>query len=165
MLKSTLMATALAALMLSPAFAQTPSTADRPMDRPSQSTPAPSTLPRAASNDFINIESANDVRTSKLIGSTVYGPDNVKIGEVSDVLLDSNGGTRAVVVGVGGFLGVGTKDVAIAFKSLNVTRNTKGDKIDKITVAYSKDQLKDAPAFKWYEATNTAPERRSDLNR
>jgi sporulation protein YlmC with PRC-barrel domain len=171
MLKHTLTATAFAALMLSPALAQSPSNSTSNMDRPAaaapstQTAPSPSAMPRTSGGDFVNVSSANDIRASKLIGSNVYGADNAKIGDVNDLLLDSNGNVRAVVVGVGGFLGVGEKEVAMNFKSLNVTRTANGDKIDKITVAYSKDQLKDAPAFKWSEASATTPERRSDLSK
>jgi hypothetical protein len=55
----------------------------------------------------------------------------------------------AVVVGVGGFLGVGEKNVALQFNALNVQR--KDGEIEKITVAYTKDQLNDAPSFAYYE--------------
>jgi hypothetical protein len=63
-------------------------------------------------------------RASKLIGVDVYGydkdnrNDRDKIGDVNEVILDRNGNVEAVVIGVGGFLGVGEKDVAIPFKSV-----------------------------------------------
>ena len=56
---------------------------------------------------------------SKLIGTTVVSANNESIGDVNDVILDRNGQVMAVVVGVGGFLGIGEKDVAVPFASLD----------------------------------------------
>ncbi len=58
---------------------------------------------------------------SKLIGTTVVGANNESIGDVNDVLLEKDGKAVAVVIGVGGFLGIGEKDVAIPFQSLEFT--------------------------------------------
>ena len=64
-----------------------------------------------------------------------------------------------------GFLGVGAKNVAVPFDKLNVTRKPNSATIDKITVAFSKDELKNAPTFAFFEpekSTTTgsaAPER------
>jgi sporulation protein YlmC with PRC-barrel domain len=55
------------------------------------------------------------MRTSKLMGVDVYGADNQKIGDIDEVLVDRQGKIHGVVVGVGGFLGIGQKDVAIPF--------------------------------------------------
>ena len=54
-------------------------------------------------------------RGSKLVGVNVYGPDSKKIGDVSDVLMSHDGKAAYVIVGVGGFLGIGEKDIAIPF--------------------------------------------------
>jgi hypothetical protein len=48
---------------------------------------------------------------SSLIGSTVYGRDNENIGDVTDIVIDKTGKALGIVVGVGGFLGIGEKDV------------------------------------------------------
>jgi sporulation protein YlmC with PRC-barrel domain len=55
------------------------------------------------------------IRGSKLMGVDVYGSDNQKIGDIDEVIVDKQGKIHAVVVGVGGFLGIGTKDVAIPY--------------------------------------------------
>ncbi len=86
-------------------------------------------------------------RGSKLIGASVYGPDNASIGEITDVLIGGDGTIRAVVVGVGGFLAITDKDVAIPFQALTITRGPANGSIDKVIVKYSKQQLKDAPRF------------------
>jgi hypothetical protein len=58
---------------------------------------------------------------SKLIGTTVVGPNNESIGDVNDVLMERDGHAAAVIVGVGGFLGIGEKDVAISFNQIELT--------------------------------------------
>ena len=96
---------------------------------------------------FVQGDRAGDWRGTKLIGASVYGPDNASIGEISDVLIGNDGKVHAVVVGVGGFIGVADKDVAIPFAALSITRGAASGAIDKVTVKYSKQQLKDAPRF------------------
>jgi sporulation protein YlmC with PRC-barrel domain len=58
-------------------------------------------------------------RASKLMGVDIYGPDNEKVGDVTEVLIDSTGKITGVTVGVGGFLGIGAKDVAVKFEEVN----------------------------------------------
>jgi len=86
-----------------------------------------------------------DISADKLIGMAVYSPDNTNIGEVNDVVFDKAGTIDAVVVDVGGFLGVGEKPVAVQFDALNVQKDTNGDV--KLMVNASEDQLKSAPAY------------------
>ena len=57
---------------------------------------------------------------SDLRGTRVYGANNESIGDISDVLVDRNGRMIAVIVGVGGFLGIGQKDVAVPFEALEI---------------------------------------------
>ena len=52
------------------------------------------------------------------------------------------------MIAVGGFLGFGGKNVAVTYKSLNIVRNAKGDAIDHVTVAATKDDLRRAAEFK-----------------
>jgi hypothetical protein len=149
MLKHTLTAAALTAALATPAFAQQPPKSDggtQPVQVQS--------VPGQTAGDgerFVQNQHATDWRGSKLIGATVYGPDNASIGNINDVLIDNNGKLRAVVIGVGGFLGVGEKDVAMPFETLKIVRKPESSSIDKVTVSYSKDDLKNAPKFAWYE--------------
>lgn len=71
-----------------------------------------------SSSQFMKEQSQSEWRGSKLMGLDVYGTDNQKIGDIRDVLLDRSGEAKTVVIGVGGFLGIGEKDVAVPFKSL-----------------------------------------------
>jgi hypothetical protein len=61
-------------------------------------------------------------------------------------VLDPNGGAEAAVIGVGGFLGVGEKNVAVPFKQLQVKSKDDGE-VDTIQLSMTKDQLEKAPAF------------------
>jgi len=58
------------------------------------------------------------MRSSKLMGVDVYGADNQKIGDIDEILVDRQGKIHGFVVGVGGFLGIGQKDVAIPFEQV-----------------------------------------------
>ncbi len=58
------------------------------------------------------------MRGSRFIGLDVYGADNQKIGDVDELLVDRQGKVHGVVVAVGGFLGIGQKNVAIPFDQL-----------------------------------------------
>lgn len=64
---------------------------------------------------FIARMPGNTMRLSKIVGTNVIGSDIHKIGDIDDVLMDSQGQVAAVVVGVGGFLGLGEKLVALPF--------------------------------------------------
>jgi len=68
---------------------------------------------------FMTQMHGQQMMASKLIGTTVVSANNESIGDVNDVILDRNGQVMAVVVGVGGFLGIGEKDVAVPFASLD----------------------------------------------
>ena len=76
---------------------------------------------RAADPGFIAGESPGLWRASRLAGLDVLGPDGRKVGTVDDVLVDHDGHAAAVVIGVGGLLGLGRKDVALPFDALHFT--------------------------------------------
>ncbi len=71
--------------------------------------------------DFRTQEGSDNWRASKLSGVAIFGPDNKKVGSISDVLMDHNGKASAIVIGVGGFLGLGQKDVAVPFDQVKFT--------------------------------------------
>jgi sporulation protein YlmC with PRC-barrel domain len=82
----------------------------------------------------------------------VYDQTNTKIGQVMDVLVGQDGQVNALIVGVGGFLGAGEKDVAVSFNTVKATM--KDNKI-YLTMNTTKDALKSAPGFK-YDSNKTA---------
>jgi sporulation protein YlmC with PRC-barrel domain len=63
------------------------------------------------------------MRGSQLMGIDVYGADNQKIGDIDEVLVDRQGRIHGLVVGVGGFLGIAQKDVAIPFDQVQWMSN------------------------------------------
>jgi sporulation protein YlmC with PRC-barrel domain len=67
---------------------------------------------------FMTQMQPNQIMASKLIGTKVVSANNESIGDINDVIVDRQGQAVAAVVGVGGFLGIGEKDVAVPFASL-----------------------------------------------
>ncbi len=76
----------------------------------------------ALAQNFMSQEGPDVWRASKLAGVGIYGPDNRKIGNITDVLLDHGGKATAIIIGVGGFLGIGEKDVAIPYDTVAFTQ-------------------------------------------
>ena len=82
----------------------------------------------------------------------IYDKGQNKVGKIDDVLIDKFGKITALMVGVGGFLGAGEKDVALPFSA--VTSEKKNDKW-WLTVDETKDSLKKAAGYK-YDSSTTA---------
>src|SRR5919199_3127197 len=93
----------------------------------------------------------DQVRASKFIGSNVYDKDNNKVGDINDVILDPDGKVAEVIVGIGGFLGIGEKNVALKMSDL------KRGQDNKLMLDKSKDELKQMASFDLtYESQNRA---------
>jgi hypothetical protein len=82
---------------------------------------------------------ADKISADNLIGTTVYGADDAKVGEIGDVVLSSDNGIDAVVVDVGGFLGVGEKPVAIGMEKLKFMADKDGNQY--LYTNFTKEQL------------------------
>jgi sporulation protein YlmC with PRC-barrel domain len=95
--------------------------------------------------------SAQDLSADDLIGTAVYGADDETIGEVGDVIFGESGGIQAIVVDVGGFLGIGEKPVAVQFDALNVQKDTNGATTLRLNA--TQEQLENAPAYQEEAAT------------
>lgn len=98
-----------------------------------------------AADTFVTANSGNQWMASRLIGMAVYGPNNDRIGEIDDLLVDQSGRVVAAVVGVGGFLGIGEKNVAISFDKIKPS-NAEGR--DRLTIQFTKAELEAAPTFR-----------------
>jgi len=81
-----------------------------------------------------------------LIGATVRNDNREAVGKIEDVYVDNGGAIKAVVVSVGGFLGVGAKDVAVKWSDLKFSRD---DKSIVIMTSWTKDSLKAMPDYKY----------------
>jgi len=77
--------------------------------------PAPAASPPAAST---TASTSSMWRASKLIGVNVYNDQNEKLGDISEVLLDKSGKVDGVIIGVGGFLGMGQHDIKVELSKL-----------------------------------------------
>ncbi len=67
---------------------------------------------------FVTMQDKAQWRAPKLIGVGVYRPNDKQIGKIDDILMDQYGKAQTVVIGVGGFLGFGKKDVAVPFSAM-----------------------------------------------
>ena len=94
------------AMLASAAFAQSPSA--------TTTTTSPAAAPVTASDSSYN----GNWRASKIVGVNVYNDANESLGSINDLLTDKGGNIKAVVIGVGGFLGVGEKLVAIPYDKI-----------------------------------------------
>ena len=101
---------------------------------------------------------ANAVTVTDWYKQDVYDPSDNHIGQVKDVLVDKSGKITGLVLGVGGFLGVGEKDVIVPFSAVKTAK--KNDKW-WLTIDETKDTLKEAPGFKYDKASTTwVPEKK-----
>ena len=155
MLRIFLITTTVSALISSSAFAQQ----DAPAGPAIQRTAPP------ASAKFVTAQRADQWVFTKFKGTDVVGSDNANIGAVNDLLIDQNGKIAGVIVGVGGFLSIGAKNIAIDMSAFDIVPAGAGgnDNIDasaaktndpssvKLKVAWTKDQLKEAPDFEYYK--------------
>lgn len=98
-----------AAVFTAPAYAQSPQ-ATQPADR---AAPAATTT---GSQEKMMLK--GNWRASKLMGLDVYNDGNEKLGDINELILDKNGKVSAVVIGVGGFLGMGEHDIAVSMDKL-----------------------------------------------
>lgn len=113
MMKRNLAITTIGGMLLaSAAIAQTPA----PSATPAPTMPAPAT--ETVKPPPHNLAVPGKWRASKLVGVDIYGPDNKKVGDVTEIVLDKSGKIEMITVGVGGFLGIGSKDVAIPFEQV-----------------------------------------------
>ena len=111
-------------------------------------TPAATAVPKTPVPGQIVVQDANSILAKDLIGQTVYAPDKAKIGSITDLILSKDAKTiDGFVIGVGGFLGIGEKTVALKMDRLQMTPNSEGDGL-VLMMGANKEELKNAPTFK-----------------
>jgi sporulation protein YlmC with PRC-barrel domain len=132
--------TAILAGLASPIMAQTPANppANQPVTAPRTDSAA------AAINRFMNRQGQNQWLASNLIGKDVYNASGQSIGDLNDVLVGEDGRIIAIIVGVGGFLGLGEKDVAVDYNFLKSNGGITGD---RVVLAMNEQDLRAAPDF------------------
>ncbi len=86
-----------------------------------------------------------EIRAEEMMGTTVYGADDARVGEIGDVVLSPDGKVDAYVVDVGGFLGIGEKEVAVSGDNLAFMQDADGNKY--LYTTFTKEQLDAAAAY------------------
>lgn len=104
LIRSVMAGVAGTALLATVAFAQTPT--DSKADKTEMS-------PAASTTSTASVSQQGNWRASKVVGLSVYNDKNESVGSINDLLMDKSGAIKAVVIGVGGFLGVGEHLVAV----------------------------------------------------
>jgi sporulation protein YlmC with PRC-barrel domain len=164
--KYSLLCGVLMSIAVSPTLAQ-PAPAPTPVTPAERTQTTTTTAPIAATPGW---------RASKLVGVNVYNNDNEKIGDISEILLDTSGKVTGVIIGVGGFLGLGQHDVLVAMEQLKFVNEPRASTTttttqtpptsspptagtarsanekwypDHALMNATKDQLKGMPAFKY----------------
>lgn len=175
MIRTLLATTALAALLATGAIAQdaapaadpaAPTTTEAPADpaaTPATDAAATATPVESGAMEETDVNEPWDMSAgyvaadtdnlgSRLIGQPVYssaGDDAEEIGNIDDLVFDESGQIKAVVIGVGGFLGIGEKAVAVDFQSLEFT--LAADNTERWVLPTTADALTAAPDFVWEE--------------
>jgi hypothetical protein len=106
---------------------------------------APKSADASGSAQFLSKQANDDWLASNLIGQTVYNGQDEAIGDINDLVTDQGGKIVAALIGSGGFLGLGEKDVAVRFEDLKLARD-ENDSI-KIVADFNKEQLAAAPDY------------------
>lgn len=147
-----------------PAAAEEPPTADQPAetaqepaapDQPAVTAEQPPAGEQAADTAeapapmdqavFITEQAEKHWLATDYIGDTVYNREDEAIGNIDDLIVEEEGGLVGVVVGVGGFLGIGKKRVGIDLAAIDIQQDEEGK--PKLVVDGSKESLMEAPDF------------------
>lgn len=126
---------------------RTPPAAQLPPEKMPAEKVAPTTKAISPADGHLTRQAANTVLGTDLIGKTAYGSDQKKIGTINNIILKQDGtGVEGVVVGVGGFLGLGEHNVALKMDKFSFRPSESGRVIVILTA--SKEELQATPAFK-----------------
>lgn len=137
-------ATAPAATM-APAAAPTDKTAAAPAATTPGATAPDQTKTAAIDKSTLTAMPVGEIKADDLKGTTVYGANDAKVGEIGDVVLTPDKKADAVIVNVGGFLGIGTKEVAVGLDNLKFMTDKNGKKY--LYTTFTKEQLEAQPAY------------------
>lgn len=136
------MKTLTSVLLLGTLMACGPAIAAQDTAQPSNQTTA--VQPSTPSNKILTQLPSSGMQVSDFYRQTVYDPNDNKIGDVRDLLLEKDGKVNAAIIGVGGFLGAGEKDVAVPFDQLQL-KDKNGKRY--LVMNASKDALNSAPGL------------------
>lgn len=106
----------------------------------------------ASALSFVATQGTGERSTANVIGLPVENTAGDKLGDINYLVLDDAGKISTVVIGVGGFLGVGEKNVGIPFNELSFA-DKDGRRV--ATIDATKESLTNAPNYTWTEKTST----------
>lgn len=151
-MKRALILAATGMLMTGPAFAQTQAPTNDRNNAPAATPPATTTTPKGNTSAQATTKiPANAMMVSQFYNQAVYDSNNNKIGDINDILMDQNEKATLAIIGVGGFLGIGEKNVAVPFDSIK--RSIRDGNV-RLTMDANKDQLKSAEGLRYDRTTN-----------
>lgn len=123
---------------------------------------AQTTAPGETKPTFIPSQEASESRASTLIGTSVKAPTGEALGDINDVIITQTGSVSAFIIGVGGVLGIGEKNVAVPYQSLSITTDGEGKRTASLNATL--DDLKTAPAYAGEKTTfEKVQDKASDL--
>ncbi|SCB10727.1 PRC-barrel domain-containing protein [Rhizobium lusitanum] len=125
----------------------TPDTTKPDSAAPQTKAQAPAAMTGTEQAGNLTEQSADQISAKTYMGQSVYNGKNESIGSINDLILQKQGGVVAAIVGVGGFLGMGQKNVAVPFDKISATQNAQDGTI-KLTTTETAESLKAAPEFK-----------------
>jgi sporulation protein YlmC with PRC-barrel domain len=112
---------------------------------PETTTGTDTTTTTTPSTSTAAVDTSNGFLASSVIGRSVYSSAKENIGDINDLIVGEKGEVKAAIIGVGGFLGMGEKDVAVPLDKLSMTKDENG--IEMMTITASREELEAAPAF------------------
>ena len=107
--------------------------------------PAPADTMAATNEVYIGTQASEEDLASNWMGKTLYNGAEENLGSINDILIGANGEIRAVIVGVGGFLGIGQKDVAVSFAAIEPRTDENGNVV--LYLNATQEQIENAPDF------------------
>lgn len=123
---------------------------------PPQEATIPSDQAGNSAKMFIEQQRPGEVLASSLIGSTVEEPSGEALGDINDVVLNDEGIVDGVVIGVGGFLGIGEKNVAVSFDAIERSTDAGGNIV--LTLNTTAEDLESAPQYVTVAGLRQPPE-------
>ncbi|MGE8941671.1 PRC-barrel domain-containing protein [Leptospira interrogans] len=137
-------ATAVSAQTTSPPTTepQTPPAATSPMAPSTQTAPTSGASASTTGDRFLSQQQPGQRLATDYMKKSIHGANNERIGDVNNLLLSEDGQIVAVLVGVGGFLGIGEKTVALPLSAL-----TQAPETNQLSSTFSRDDLEKAPEF------------------
>lgn len=110
---------------------------------------SPASKPFGTPASFIETQKGGEHNVGDIIGAAIVTPAGAVIGDVNYLLVEDDR-IKTVVIGIGGMLGVGEKNVAVAFADLKPASTDPGER-RRFTLATSVEPVSRAPAFQWLE--------------